>query len=65
LEQGLEQGLFEAVELGISIKFEDTEETRAIIEKIKKVKNIGLLKALKESLKTADSPSDLIRIIDN
>ena len=65
LEQGLEQGLFEAVELGISIKFEDTEETRAIIEKIKKVKNIGLLKALKESLKTANSPSDLVRIIDN
>jgi len=65
LEQGLEQGLFEAVELGISIKFEDPEETRAIIEKIKKVKNIGLLKALKESLKTANSPSDLIRIIDN
>lgn len=65
LAQGLEQGLFEAVELGISIKFEDTEETRAVMEKIKKVKNIGLLKALKESLKTADSPSDLIRIIDN
>jgi hypothetical protein len=65
LERGLEQGLFEAVELGISIKFEDTEETRAIIEKIKKVKNIGLLKALKESLKTANSPSDLVRIIDN
>jgi hypothetical protein len=65
LEQGRGEGLFEAVELGVSIKFGDTEETRAVIEKVKTVKNVELLKALKESIKKAETPSDLIRIIDS
>ena len=64
-EQGLEQGLLEGVELAVSIKFGDTEDSRTAIEKIKKIKNIELLKALKDNIKTAEKPSDLIRIIEN
>ena len=64
-EKGFGQGLFEAVELGVSIKFGDTDESRALIEKVKAIKNVELLRALKDSIKTAETPSDLIRIIDN
>lgn len=64
-EEGFGEGLFEAVELGVSIKFGDTKESRAVIEKVKNIKNVELLKALKDSIKTAETPSDLIRIIDN
>ena len=64
-KEGLEQGLLEGVELAVSIKFGDTEESRAAIEKIRRVKNINLLKALKDRIRTAASPSDLTRIIDS
>ena len=35
-KEGLEQGLLEGVELAVSIKFGDTEESRTAIEKEKK-----------------------------
>ena len=63
LEQGIEQGLLEGIEFAVSIKFGDTGDYKTVIAKIKSIKDINRLKALKGKIKSAKTVPELIRII--
>lgn len=65
LEQGLEQGLLEGIEFAVSIKFGDTDDCKSIIAKIKNIRDISQLKALKGKIKSAKTVPELIRFIEN
>ncbi|MFH2059978.1 MAG: Rpn family recombination-promoting nuclease/putative transposase [Pseudomonadota bacterium] len=65
LEQGLEQGLLEGIEFAVSIKFGDTDDCKTVIAKIKSIKNINQLKALKGKIKSAKTVPELIEFIRN
>ena len=65
LEQGLEQGLLEGIEFAVSIKFGDTDDCKTVITKIKSIKDINRLKALKGKIKSAKSVPELIKFIEN
>jgi len=63
IEQGMEQGLLEGIEFAVSIKFGDTGDYKTVIAKIKSIKDINRLKALKGKIKSAKTVPELIRII--
>ncbi len=63
IEQGIEQGLLEGIEFAVSIKFGDTGDYKTVIAKIKSIKDINRLKALKGKIKSAKTVPELIRII--
>ncbi len=65
LEQGLEQGLLEGIEFAVSIKFGDTDDCKSIIAKIKNIRDINQLKALKGKIKSAKTVPELISFIEN
>ena len=65
LQQGLEQGLLEGIEFAVSIKFGEADDCKTVIAKIKSIKDINLLKALKGKIKSAKTVPELIRSIDN
>ena len=65
LEQGLEQGLVEGIEFAVSIKFGEADDCKTVIAKIKSIKDINLLKALKGKIKSAKTVPELIRSIEN
>lgn len=65
LEQGLEQGLLEGIEFAVSIKFGDTDDCKTVITKIKSIKDINRLKALKGIIKSASTVPEPIRFIEN
>ncbi|MBU1195866.1 MAG: Rpn family recombination-promoting nuclease/putative transposase [Proteobacteria bacterium] len=65
LAQGIEQGLVEGLEFAVSIKFGDTDDCKTVITKIKSIKDINRLKALKGIIKSASTVPELIRFIEN
>jgi len=65
LEQGLEQGLLEGIEFAVSIKFGEADDCKTVIAKIKSIKDINRLKALKGKIKSAKTIPELIRSIEN
>ncbi|MCP4670013.1 MAG: hypothetical protein GY857_01795 [Desulfobacula sp.] len=64
LEQGLEKGLMEGIEFAVSIKFGETDDCKTVIAKIKSIKDINLLKALKGKIKSAKTVPELINSIE-
>ena len=65
LQQGLEQGLLEGIEFAVSIKFGEADDCKTVIAKIKSIKDINRLKALKGKIKSAKTIPELIRSIEN
>jgi hypothetical protein len=65
LKKGLEQGLVEGIEFAVSIKFGDTDDCKTVITKIKNIKDINRLKALKGIIKSARTVPELIKFIDD
>ncbi len=63
LEQGMEQGLFEGMEFAVDMKFGNTPDSKTAISIIKNIKNIHQLKAIKKSIKKAETASELIKLI--
>lgn len=59
IEQGIEQGLVEGLEFAVSIKFGDTDDCKTVIIKIKSIKGINRLKALKGIIKSAHFSSQI------
>ncbi len=64
-DEGLEQGLLEGIELAVSIKFGDSDDCKSIIAKIKSIRDINQLKALKGKIKSAKTVPELFRFIEN
>jgi predicted transposase/invertase (TIGR01784 family) len=64
IEQGIEKGLFEGIEFAVSIKFGDTDDCKTAIAKMKSIKDINRLKALKGKIKSAKTVPELIKFID-
>ncbi len=65
LRKGLEKGLIEGIEFAVSIKFGDTDNCKTVIAKIRNIKDINRLKALKGKIKSAKTVPELIKFIDN
>ncbi len=65
LEQGREQGLLEGIELAVSIKFGDSDDSKTIIAKIKTIQDLNRLKALKGKILSARSIPELMNSIDD
>ncbi len=65
LEQGIELGLLEGLEVAVSIKFGDTDDSKTLITKIKSIKHINTLKALKGKIKSASTAPELLSSIEN
>lgn len=62
-DQGICEGLLEGIELGLSIRF--GEKGVEMMSRIRKIQDIGRLKALKEIIKTAPTAEDLKKIISD
>lgn len=65
LRQGREQGLLEGIEFAVNIKFGETDESKSVLARIKDIKDINRLKALKGKIKSARTIPELIKSIDN
>ncbi|MBU1195839.1 MAG: Rpn family recombination-promoting nuclease/putative transposase [Proteobacteria bacterium] len=65
LKKGLEQGLVEGIEFAVSIKFGDTDDCKTVITKIKSIRDINTLKALKGKIKSAKTIPELIKFIED
>jgi len=63
--KGLEKGLLEGIEFAISIKFGDADDCKSVIAKIKSIKDINRLKALKSKIKSAKTVPELINFIEH
>jgi len=63
LEQGREQGLVEGIEFAVNIKFGDSDDCKSVITKIKSIKDINRLKALKGKIKSAKTVPELINFM--
>ncbi len=64
-EKWLGQGLLEGLEVAVSIKFGDTDDSKILITKIKSIKDINTLKALKGKIKSASTAPELLSSIEN
>ncbi len=64
-EQGIELGLLEGLEFAVSIKFGDTDDSKTLITKIKSIKDINTLKALKGKIKSASTAPELLSSIED
>jgi predicted transposase/invertase (TIGR01784 family) len=56
--KGKREGLTDAIELGMVLKF--PEELNTVMEMVNKIKDINALKNIKDSIKSAKNPSDII-----
>ncbi|OGQ90483.1 MAG: hypothetical protein A2464_13060 [Deltaproteobacteria bacterium RIFOXYC2_FULL_48_10] len=63
--EGLEQGLLEGIEFSVGIKFGDSDDCKSITAKIKNIRDIKQLKALKGKIKSAKTVPELIKFIEN
>ncbi len=52
-EQGKQEGLYEAIELGLQLKF--GKEGKKLFSEVKRIKNINKLKTIKDLLLKAES----------
>ena len=63
-EEGWEKGLLEGIAFAVDIKFGDGEESKTIVAKIRNIRDINRLKALKGKIKSAGTISELIPFIE-
>ncbi|RMD92639.1 MAG: hypothetical protein D6814_16625 [Calditrichaeota bacterium] len=62
MQQGIRQGLLDAIELGLELKF-GSEGLRLLTE-IRKIEDLDLLHAIREGIKTCDSVEQLRQIYE-
>ena len=60
--EGYYKGLLEAIDLGLSIRFESHRDT--LMSLVKKTQDIEKLKKIKETIRTANSVSELNLLIE-
>jgi len=60
VEEGMRQGLLDAIELGLELKF--GPDGLRLLPGIRKIKNADMLHAIREGIKTCNTPEELQRI---
>lgn len=62
-KKGHQEGLLEAIELGLSLRFGD--KSLKLMSLIKQIQDINRLKAIKEAIKTVKGVSELRAMVEN